>query len=174
MKKLLLVLALGLSVSAYSQTITQSDLDNMVKRVVMKKFTKFLDGNGNEYKIGDELTVGYGSNNGNFVHVLGFVMLSNVPVMPGVSGSKIIISKIRVTGSKRNGFRVFISSKPKGVMTLMFELKSAIDNGEIVGKGYTSDMALFELKKSKDKLDLGLISQEEFNSKRKELAKYIK
>ena len=31
-----------------------------------------------------------------------------------------------------------------------------------------------ELKRAKDKLDLGLITQEEFNSKRLKLAKYIK
>jgi hypothetical protein len=175
MKKLLLLLLLTVvSLTSYSQTVTQSDLDNMVKRTVMKRFTKFVDGNGNEYKVGDVLTIGYGSNNGKFVHLLGFTLLSSVPVLPAQSGKKITIAKIRVTGSKRNGFKVFISSKPSGIITFMFDLKSAVDTGEIVGKGYSSDAALTELKKAKDKLELGLINQEEFDSKRKELSKYIK
>jgi len=38
----------------------------------------------------------------------------------------------------------------------------------------TSDEALTELKKCKDKLDLGLITQEELNKKKAELSKYIK
>jgi predicted Zn-dependent peptidase len=38
----------------------------------------------------------------------------------------------------------------------------------------TSDEALSELKKCKDKLELGLITQEEFDSKKSELSKSIK
>lgn len=38
----------------------------------------------------------------------------------------------------------------------------------------SSDDALKELKKEKDKLDLGLITEEEFNKRKEELIKYIK
>ena len=38
----------------------------------------------------------------------------------------------------------------------------------------TSDEALSELKKSKDKLDLGLITQEKYDSVKAILIKYIK
>tara|TARA_R110001632_G_scaffold140588_2_gene256618 strand:+ start:236 stop:760 length:525 start_codon:yes stop_codon:yes gene_type:complete len=174
MKNLLLVLALGLSLGTYSQTITQSDLDNMVKGVPFKKFTKYIDSNGNEYKVNDVLTIGYGSNSGRFIHLFGTVLLQQQPVTPSHMGKKINIMRIKVTGNKRSGFKVHITTKVSSGYTYFFWLKDAIDTGEIVGKGYTSDGALSELKKSKDKLDLGLISQEEFNSKRKELAKYIK
>lgn len=38
----------------------------------------------------------------------------------------------------------------------------------------TSDEALAELKKTKDKLDLGIITQEQYDTKKSELLKYIK
>lgn len=38
----------------------------------------------------------------------------------------------------------------------------------------TSDEALSELKRAKDKLDLGLITQAEYDSLKVELSKYIK
>jgi hypothetical protein len=38
----------------------------------------------------------------------------------------------------------------------------------------TSDDALAELKKAKDKLDLGLITQEDYDKLKAELSKYIK
>jgi len=46
--------------------------------------------------------------------------------------------------------------------------------GEIKGFGKTSDEALSELKKAKDKLDLGLITQEQFDKLKAELSPFIK
>lgn len=54
------------------------------------------------------------------------------------------------------------------------QFENAIENGEIKSFGMTSDEALSELKKAKDKLDLGLITKEEFDNKKSELSKYIK
>ncbi len=60
-----------------------------------------------------------------------------------------------------------------GMFPNNIQLENAISYGEVVTSGYTSDKALEELKKAKDKLDLGLITQEEFDALRTELAKYI-
>jgi hypothetical protein len=49
-----------------------------------------------------------------------------------------------------------------------------LSTGEIRGFGMTSDEALAELKKAKDKLDLGLISQEDFDKRKAELTPFIK
>ena len=174
MKKLLLLLLTVVSLTSYSQTVTQSDIDNMTKGVPFKKFTKYIDGNGNEYKVNDVLTIGSGSSSGRFIHLFGTVLLQQQPVTPSHTGRKITIMRIKVTGNKRSGFKVHITTKVSGGFTYFFWLKDAVDTGEIVGKGYSSDGALTELKKAKDKLDLGLITQEEFDSKRKELSKYIK
>ena len=53
-------------------------------------------------------------------------------------------------------------------------VEDAIANGELKSFGMTSDEALTELKKCKDKLDLGLMTQEEYNKKKTELSKLIK
>lgn len=52
---------------------------------------------------------------------------------------------------------------------LLFSYYNSLQNIEI-----TSDEAITELKKFKDKLDLELITQEEYNAKKLELSKYIK
>jgi hypothetical protein len=44
----------------------------------------------------------------------------------------------------------------------------------VKGFGLSSDDALAQLKKAKDKLDLGLITQEEYDKLKAELTKYIK
>tara|TARA_R100000951_G_C2615469_1_gene172609 strand:+ start:536 stop:1060 length:525 start_codon:yes stop_codon:yes gene_type:complete len=174
MKNLLLVLALGLGLNSYSQTITQSEIGKMIKGVPFKNFTKYVDGNGTEYKIGDTLTIGRGSNNGNYSHLFGTVLLQQQPLSPSHIGRKVILMRIKVTGTKRTGFKLHVTTKISGGFTYFFWLNDAVSSGEIIGKGYTSDDALSELKRAKDKLDLGLITQEEFNSKRLKLAKYIK
>lgn len=45
---------------------------------------------------------------------------------------------------------------------------------ELTTNSYTSDEAITELKRFKDKLDLGLITQEDYNKKKDELIKFIK
>jgi len=54
------------------------------------------------------------------------------------------------------------------------QFENALSTGEIKGFGMTSDEALAELKKAKEKLDLGLITQEEFEKIKAELTPFIK
>ncbi|MEN9326163.1 MAG: hypothetical protein RI943_584, partial [Bacteroidota bacterium] len=56
----------------------------------------------------------------------------------------------------------------------ILKFESAIENGEIKSKKMSSDDALTELKRYKDKLDLGLITQKEYDEKKTELSKLIK
>ena len=53
-------------------------------------------------------------------------------------------------------------------------IEDAITVGEVDSGVMSSDEALTELKKAKDKLDLGLITQEEFEKIKLELAPIIK
>jgi hypothetical protein len=54
----------------------------------------------------------------------------------------------------------------------MFE--NALETGEVKGFGMSSDDALAELKKAKDKLDLGIITQGAYDTLKTDLLKYIK
>jgi len=50
-------------------------------------------------------------------------------------------------------------------------IEDAIQSGEVQSSGMSSDKALSELKKAKDKLDLGLINQQEFDKLKSNLSK---
>ena len=88
--------------------------------------------NGNEYKVGDVLIIGTGSNNGLFVYLKATYSLEEQPVSPSSVGNKIIIKKIRVTGNKRNGYKAHITTKISGLFTYMFFIKECINAGEII------------------------------------------
>ena len=69
------------------------------------------------------------------------------------------------------------TTKPNGYVYGLYvnNLEGAIANGELIDKDFiTPEQALKKLKMEKDKLDLGLITQEEFDKKKSELAKLIK
>ena len=61
-----------------------------------------------------------------------------------------------------------------GITTYTIQLENALESGEIKRLGMTSEEALIELKRNKDKLDLGLINQEKYDSLKSVLVKYIK
>jgi hypothetical protein len=85
-----------------------------------------------------------------------------------------IIKNIIVTGFKNSGYELCMTIGNPITSDNILKFESAISYGEIKSKGMTSDDALNELKKAKDKLDLGLISKEEFEVKKTELVKFIK
>ena len=71
--------------------------------------------------------------------------------------------------------REWAEMKAKSVNATVFvDIDNALQHGELIGFVYTSDAALQELKKWKDKLDFGLITKEIYEIKKTELSKYIK
>lgn len=72
-------------------------------------------------------------------------------------------------GEYRNFYNTGKSTLEESLNSLWFSYHKKIMNSEM-----SSDEALTELKRFKDKLDLGLITQEEFDKKKTELAKFIK
>jgi len=69
---------------------------------------------------------------------------------------------------------IFKTKGMTGLSNYTIQFENALSTDEVKGFGMTSDEALAELKKAKDKLDLGIITQEEFNVLRSELAPLIK
>jgi hypothetical protein len=61
-----------------------------------------------------------------------------------------------------------------GIGLMYIDFENAIASGEIVGLGMTSDKALEELKKAKDKLELEIITQEEYDKIKADLMEYMK
>lgn len=69
------------------------------------------------------------------------------------------------------GCKIYLVLNRGGLACTNFE--EAIAVGEIQTKMKSSDAALQELKKWKEKLDLQIITQEEYDAKKAELMKYI-
>lgn len=139
-----------------------------------KNILKYTASDGSVWAVGDTVVFGNASGNGVFNHVsMGDGWVSVVQQAPAQWGGKQAeIKKIQVSGTRRTGRSLWLTCKGP-MQPFHVNLEKAIETGEVETEGYTSDKALEELKKAKDKLDLGLISQEEFEKLRSELAKYI-
>lgn len=181
MKKVQLIM-MGLftlvTMLSFGQTPTVDDVLN--KRVKGDLEAIQLD-NGAVLNIGDTIIIGMATGNGRYNFVTqNSICTSTVTCIDGyysmgptAGGSKVIIKDIKA----RNKRVVVLATHAQGFVygTRILSISSAIESGEIKISGFmSSDEALSELKKAKDKLDLGLITQEEFDKKKEELSKFIK
>lgn len=142
------------------------------------QYTSYLCSDGFEYKIGDTIYFGKPSGlNGYFQQIVSMdIAGTTYPVnYAAVMNRGFEIKKIKVWGTKKLGLKVNFQTKGmSSVDNYFFNIEDAIQVGEIEPKGMTSDKALNELKKAKEKLDLGLITQEDYDKLKIELSKYIK
>ena len=177
MKKIILAIVIFVlnATMLFSQQVEISELESAT--VTGGKFESYLSKDGTTYKVGDFLDIGLPSGtNGRFVLIQQIDIAGNILVV----GSNAInthceIKKIRVVGNKRQGYKVQLQTKgSSSIDNYFFNLEDAIVAGEIKSKGMTSDEAMKELKTAKDKLDLGLITQAEYDKVKAELIKYIK
>jgi hypothetical protein len=159
--------------SANAQEIKFTDLATAERG----EYTSYFGSDGGVYKIGDRIKIGVPSSNKTFAFITqGDGILMPVEALTAASsGTETEIKRIFVVGNKRTGYSV--SMRTKGVIGLLnytIQFENALSTGEIKGTGMTSDEALAELKKAKDKLDLGLITAEDYEKKKAELTPFIK
>ena len=180
MKKLILfAFAFVISVSSFAQkSISYDDLKSFSKGAMeIMTFDSYLGSDGYSYKVGDTLKIGMPSSNKTFAFITEGSALQT-PYQSNVSsaGTNTVIKKIYVNGNNRMGYRITIVGK--GICGICpqyyINMEEAMASGEVKTKGMTSDEAMSQLKKGKDKLDLGIITQEEFDKMKEELVKYIK
>ena len=184
---------LCLTFIAFGQHITYEDL-RMGKSA--KELTGSLNGanidsytasDGITYTSGSEIVFGMPYNGGKFYNnmfdrttdVLN--TLSDTPPadtrIASRYGGKATIKKIICVPTdgfnrRTSGCKIYVVLNRGGLAITNFE--SALDQGEIQSNGYSSERALQELKKAKEKLDLELITREEYDAIKAELSKYIK
>jgi len=158
-----------------SQTLNYTDIKT---ECPSSRFAEYISKDGASYKKGDTITLGKGSGtNGSFLYIQGknaYAEIYNLDA--NMYNTKAIIKEFLINGNKKEGFKVGIKTKGSFIQNQLIvnSVEDAIANGELKAFGMTSDEALTELKKCKDKLDLGLITQEEYAKKKTELSKYIK
>lgn len=172
--KLITALFFAISVSTvFSQEIKFTDLATSQRG----EFTSYLASDGAVYKVGDRVKIGVPSSNKTFAFItVGDGLLTPITnLTASLSGTETEIKKILVIGNKRSGYSVAFRTKgPTGLSNYTLQFENALSTGEVKGFGLSSDDALSQLKKGKDKLDLGLITQEEYDKLKADLTKYIK
>jgi hypothetical protein len=175
MNKLFLTLIISILTTTFSfaQEIKHSDLATASRG----EFTSYVASDGAVYKIGDRIKIGVPSSNKTFAFITegdGFLLpITNLTAAS--SGQETEIKKIWVVGNKRAGYSVSFRTKGiTGLSNYTIQFENALSTGEVKGFGMTSDDALAALKKAKDKLDLELITQEEYEKIKADLVKYIK
>ena len=126
------------------------------------------------YKIGDKITLGVPSKDNFFSYIYEVVFLDQYDLGAERGGQQAEIKRIDYTGDKRVGYQAVLTCKGEVLSTYKVQIEKAIATGEIESSILSSDAALAELKKAKDKLDLELITQEEYDKIKAELSKFIK
>lgn len=184
MKRLMLTLVLiALTGIIYSQTIKHSDISNgkiLEKGQYAKligggngKYAEYTASDGHVYKIGDVLKIGQPRNNKTFSYIKEYMSSANAD--SGISGYEFKIKWIQLVGAKKTGFKIYMLIEGRTSINNMFiDFEEALSCGEVIGYGKTSNQALTELKNAKEKLDLELITRQQFDSIKAELSKYIK
>ena len=171
MKKLIIILSLlFIGLISYSQIATYEEVITKKKK---GKITTYITENGQSFSVFDTLTIGLPLNNENYDYIQQNAGVAVYPLTAVASGSDIIIKKIRIYSKM-----VSVSTtKPNGFVYGLYiaNFEGALKNGEVKDDDFmTTEEALKKLMMEKDKLDLGLITQEEFDEKKEELRKFIK
>tara|TARA_B110000093_G_C12707054_1_gene300604 strand:+ start:115 stop:639 length:525 start_codon:yes stop_codon:yes gene_type:complete len=174
MKNLITLLLISFTLNSFCQTINYSDLDT--NKRPRGKFITYVSKSGDVYSVGDKIIIGApSSSNGRFLYLTSVdIAGTQTYANEGSSNTNAEIKKIRVSGSKRSGWKVTFQLKATIVSNYFIFAEDGFSSGELISKGFTSEQALEKLKKAKDKLDLELITQEEYNKIKAKLIKYIK
>lgn len=164
-----------LSITAFSQEVKYVDIQTGL--ITKGQYESYVSKDGSIYKVGDKIQFGNPSGtNGKFVTIQKMDIAGTVYVVGAEAiNTSAEIKKIRVIGTSRSGYKVSFQTKGMtGVDNYFLNIEDAITVGEVKSFGMSSDEALTALKKAKDKLDLGLISQEEYDKIKAELTPFIK
>jgi hypothetical protein len=130
-----------------------------------------------EYFIGDTIVLGNGSPlDSKYVTIKYNGVAGDTSqffrAMPKIPNTKVVIKRIFTNQFGEITFETISSSN----YYYRIPVDRAISKGELKSKNLsfrTSDEALSELKKAKEKLDLGLITKDDYDKKVNELKKYI-
>jgi hypothetical protein len=165
----------SLSMSVFGQEVNYNDIQNGT--ITKGQFESYVSKDGSVYKVGDKIQFGNPSGtNGKFMTLQKMDIAGTVYIVGAeVINTSAEIKKIRIIGTSRAGYKAQFQTKGMtGIDNYFLYLEDAIQVGEVESFGMTSDEALTALKKAKDKLDLGLITQEEYDKIKAELTPFIK
>lgn len=172
MRKILVLFSMMIiSLSSICQTLKYNELTERTECEV------YIGSDGIQYKVGDTLKIGMPSGLRTFAFVQSVDFMGTITYAAAAfANTEVVIKKIRISGSSRTGYKANFQTKATAVSNFFIDFESALKSSELIGKkgSISSTEAINELKKAKEKLDLGLITQEEYDKKKSELIKFIK
>jgi hypothetical protein len=191
MKKIILYATI-LFVSCFeanAQVLKYEQVKAAQKRSELTKedITEYISENGTSFKIGDVLKINKPSDGLIFssmsFRMTKFEMLAldandaknfnyNVNART-VAQTALKIKSFVIEGDKKKGFSIAANLDGSG-HNIQVRIEYGIEIGEIGEHTMTSEEAMVKLKSEKDKMELGLITAEEYNLRKAELIKFIK
>ena len=163
--------------SINAQEITDSNKEELRKQygLFYMKYDSYKTVDGEIFKIGDKIKLGTPSSNKTFAYIsAGGTWTPAQSANAMYSNTESEIKYFYIWGTKKIGYKVAFGLK-SGISELkVTDIEMAIKTGELISQILSSDKALELLKKAKDKLDLNIIDQVEYDSIRLFLIKYIK
>lgn len=149
------------------------------KTAKLGDYDKYISKDGIEFKVGDHIKMGIPMSGSGTQYV--FIRDTNRELVSiEYNGQECEIITIGPLGNPfkktrdKVGFLIKTISSYKSKFWIE-DVEKALENGEVKPVGaLTSDEAIEQLKKAKDKLDLGLITQSKYDSLKTALSKFIK
>ena len=172
-----------------AQVLKYEQVKNTQKKSEINKeeITEYVSENGTSFKIGDVLKIDKPANGQIFssmtIRMTTFEALAlnqnelrnyDYNVYPRtIAKTSLKIKSFVIEGDKKKGFSIAANLDGVG-HNIQVRLEYGIEIGEIGEHKMTSEEAMAQLKSEKDKLELGLITSAEYNSRKLELVKFIK
>jgi hypothetical protein len=170
MKKNIFILLVLVAFSSFGQDLSfKKEFDKSYKR---SDYKTYISKDSIVFKINDVIKIGKPSDI-TYKNIYIFQIMGYIPM--SISENYLLegeckIMAISVAGNKSKGFIPYIQIRnPKG-MFFSVDIEKAISSGEVVTE-LTENEVLEILKKEKEKLELGIISQEQFEQRKAELIK---
>lgn len=198
MKKLVVIVALLLGNVVYGQrSLTSSEAKDLEITAGFRNGDEILEftlEDGNVIKKGSEFIIGTPLNPTTFTYTriyVGYYNLLSELLSPSIvlnssfKGTKVIVESLKVNRQKlkRKSELMILAYVYDPAMSSLFgekrrtivDLELALSTGEVVNPNQkmTREQAIEKLKESKDLLDLGLLTQEEYDKIKSELTPII-
>ena len=170
MKKIAFLILILVAFNSYGQELSfKNEFDKSYK---CSDYKVYVSKDSLVFKIDDKIKIGTPSAL-TFKHIfifqsLGYLSMS-VTENHLLDGECKIVA-ISVTGSKKKGFFPYVQIRNETGQFFSIDIENAISSGE-VKTGLSENEILEILKKEKEKLELGLISKEEFEKRKADLIK---